>query len=109
MAIRVFHGTLPDGYSIKTFSIREKTNRDTFAIEANMKKLHPDSKEGSFTALIELVRILLVKVDGQEITKGVIYRGVDDWTEGTLMAVAEAYFDNIKAPEGKATGEMEIM
>lgn len=116
MVQRIFEGELADGYSIKTFAIREKVTGDMPAIYSMISRLYPEiAKAGTGDAyqsvsMIETIRHLLVSVDGVDVNKSGPYMALSSWSEATVGAVAEAYFNAFKAPEGKslASGEVRL-
>lgn len=114
MASRVFYGELPDGYSIKTFAIREKKTGDLPAIQSSISRLHPDAvKMGgdvlAMANITETIRHLLVEVDGVQVNKSTPFMAMDEWTDSTTGIVAEAYIAAFRSSEGKAKGEIRTM
>lgn len=107
---RIYYGELPDGYSIKTFAIRERLVRDDKFIAANVERFHPETKKpgadkGAAT-VVESVRHLLVEVDGKPVnTDSEPYMALEDWTEATFTAVISAWADAFR-PQADSEGKL---
>lgn len=110
---RIYYGELPDGYSIKTFAIRERIVRDDKAIAAAVDRFWPDTnKPGGDKAnakAVEAVRHCLVEVDGTPVnTDSQPYMDLDNWTQMTLFAVMQASNDAF-SPLEDAEGKLKKM
>lgn len=111
MTLRIFDGELPDGLSIKRFAIREKKVGDGPIIVANAAKFHADAVKAGGEAygmamLIESIRHCLIEVDGLPVAQP--YMAMNEWSDETANAVAEAYIGAFRGEMGKAKGQVRM-
>lgn len=93
--------TLPDGYSCKTFVMRELTAGDEIeaALMADAKG-RPSSITAAITAeRTESIRLALCEVDGNPVGGAEPFMMMDRWTYRTLAALRTAFDDINGVPD----------